>query len=243
MRMHLVGKITAVIAMLTLGCNHGAEALLATYQEGVGGYTMDAAQARQGDPTNPHDTGWNLTVGGLSGGTPAARSYLGFNLTGIPITATITNITLTMTVSDGGNLGSRAVELHLLTETSPPINETQLTWNQYKSGQNWATPGGDFSPTVLSSVAVTQTSGAQTWSSTVDFVAAAQAALNTSGRLEMIVISPTAEAAGFAYKTYYDETATIGDRPILTVGYTLIPEPTSAALLALGGLIIARRRR
>jgi hypothetical protein len=243
MKKHSVCKVTSIVAGLALWCGPDAQAILATYQEGVAGYTHDASIAFNTDPNTAGDAGWNLNVGAIGSGV-IRRSYLGFDLTGIPMGAFITNVTLALTIVDSGgpfNTGTRAIELHEITAAGP-INES-LTWNGYDGVNNWVTPGGDFAAAVLSSRSDNISSGVQTWLSTPAFVAAAQSALSGDGRLEMILLSPTAEAETFSYRGWaQNEDGTVANRPLLSVEYTLVPEPTSAALLGLGALLLLRRK-
>ena len=46
--------------------------------------------------------------------------------------------------------GPKTVEVHLLTRTD--WVEDEATWNIYKTGSNWTTPGGDFNATVIDSI-------------------------------------------------------------------------------------------
>jgi spore coat protein A len=96
------------------------------------------------------------------------RGLIQFDLSGIPATATITAVTLTMT-NDRGKNGSPNVELHRVlaswgegtsvSDANPgkgaPSTTNDATWaHRFYPGTLWATPGGDFDPTVSASVAV-----------------------------------------------------------------------------------------
>jgi hypothetical protein len=87
----------------------------------------------------------------------------------------------------------------------------------------------------------------QTFASTTDFVTAAQDALdNNGGRFEFLLLAPVAETFdGVRYRAFRpnDNDVLLAERPLLTVTYEIIPEPASAGLLAIGGLLMLRRKR
>ena len=86
--------------------------------------------------------------------------------------------------------------------------------------------------------------------SSTGFISAAQGALDSSSPLELILLSPTAEAASsqHQYRFASDDYATQSYRPKLSVAYstTVIPEPSSVVSwigLSLCGLFFTWRRR
>lgn len=72
-----------------------------------------------------------------SKGTSIIRSLFEFDLSALPgfDTATL-RLYVTIASSNHGNVVARK-----LTQT---FVENQVTWNSYSTGNNWATPGGDF---------------------------------------------------------------------------------------------------
>ena len=237
----------------------------------LGALLSDKVQLRLGD--QPDEVGaqnWDQMPDANSGaetvirvgratagpGSNAMRGLLAFDLDGLQ-GANIEAVTLTMTIADTGDGAPGAVELHEVTAALPMTEGTGtitvtgdgVTWNTIDGTNAWATAGGDFSSTVLSSVPGAGSSGASgdmhVYGSSDAFVAATQAAVDAGSALELILISPSSEAGGAqAFWRYAsDDHATAGYRPMLEIYYT-IPEPGSCLLLVLGGVaLLAIRRR
>ena len=209
----------------------------------------------------------NLNYGGASYGivgrisaSGQLRNVLGFSLGDLPAGSIITSITLTIKGerNDSGSSISEDVgfNLHELNSTFVEgvgnvngANDTVggVTWNSSQSGTSW-TPGGDFNSLVLSSITANPEAADEvtyTFGTSDAFVAAAQAALDGDGSLDLLLkLNDTDESEGGRRAFFYhsDDAAILEDRPILTIEF--IPEPASFALLVLGGMIgVVRRRR
>src|SRR5688572_11446035 len=171
----------AASSAVVLGACAAADAAVISYQEGVGGYTHDATQARENEPANVFGALSTLDIGKITAGADANvtndsyRIYLGYDLTGIPAGSVITSVSLALTLKDRGSEHSDTTNLHRITAAGP-IAESGLNWNRYDNTNNWATPGGDYDPTVLTSTLATDgpVGTVHTWGSTPAFVAAAQ---------------------------------------------------------------------
>jgi FtsP/CotA-like multicopper oxidase with cupredoxin domain len=106
------------------------------------------------------------------------RALVQFDLSGIPTTATITGISLTMT-NDRGKAGSQTISLYRVTAswgegasngdvdpgkgTAATTNDATWTHRLYPT-TTWTTPGGDFASSASASTAVGN-SGAYAWTS------------------------------------------------------------------------------
>jgi hypothetical protein len=91
---------------------------------------------------------------------------------------------------------------------------------------------------------VTQNSLTVTFGDSAAFQTAVSNALSGDGMLRLILVNSDESITGshkFA-RFQPDNSATPGGRPELIVTHS-IPEPTSLALMGLGGLLIALRRR
>jgi hypothetical protein len=233
-----------------------------TFQAGVNGYDHLGLDIRENAASN---NGPQTLVGYQSGvaNVHQIRSLLSFSLASIPAGSTINSITLTL-VSDGNQSGNIAgvgsVNLHEVVPNGVATNnftEAQTTWANWGTGgvgTPWTAPGGDFG-SALTTATINNTNAntvldageTATFNTSIDFVAAAQAAFNAGLPLELILVAPTAEANTAASNFFRfrseDFTTAIGDRPLLTIDYT-IPEPTSALIALLAGVpFVARRRR
>jgi hypothetical protein len=225
------------------------------YQEDVsfgGTYQHLGAELRGSLPN--HNSGGEPLI--RTGGSGDLRTALAFDLTGITSDMIITSIRLQMH-ADSIEGGSPFVEIHRVQHAThsmiegafsgAPFSEggpdpVGVTWNRVQNDGSsdilWATPGGDFSATVLSSVTVTSGGASYLFASSSAFEAAAQDALvNNGGLLELILTSPSSAFV----RWNSDDATTAGFRPLLEVSY--VPEPTATALLGLGGLVLLRRRQ
>jgi MYXO-CTERM domain-containing protein len=232
-----------------------------SFQQGVSptGTYANLGQDIRGNAVS--NTGADTLVGEQFGGVAQIRTVLGWDLSSLPAGATITGVTLTMTVNNTGSgtvSGLGTIEVHEVVPNGVASNnmvENQVTYASWKTGSAWTTAGGDFSATTLSSAGVVDSDGQNdfdngekaTFTSTAAFVTAAQNAFDAGLPLELILLSPTAEAATASNFARFgsDDATTAGNRPLLSVTYSVVPEPASAgwAILAVGAGLVRRRRR
>jgi len=179
------------------------------------------------------------------------RGLMAFNLAGIPSNATITNVSLQVTV-DRAAFGADNVELHkLLTNwgegTSAGSGQGALasagdaTWiNTFFPSQTWSSPGGDFSSVVSASQLV---GGGGTY------------AFSSPGMASDVLAWIGNPSSNFGWELRGDETGTqnakgISSRegtspPLLSITYT-VPTPEPGNVLILGMICTAgllRRHR
>ena len=237
-----LGFIAVFVIGLVLFFSSLSEADVLTLQEGVNGYEHLGSYLRSGD---------GFTGAALKnyGGSPqwlvgqhsttsvgTMRPVLGFSLSDIPAGSTITSVSLTITTDSSAGTGLTGdIELHEIIG-SVDMDEGTLNggqsategvmWSRIRAGVPWISRGGDYSPTVLSTVvsfdAVAQINTPKTFASNASFVAAAQAALDSVSIFEMILLSPAAESTpaitNFA-RIVADDSEVIASRPILTIEY------------------------
>jgi hypothetical protein len=182
---------------------------------------------------------------------------VGFDLSAIPSGQVITSVSLTLVVDSGDNSSNLAslgpIDLYEIAGLGDDFVETEVNWFTRRAAVPWATPGGDFNPTVLASVAAfdpTIGGAAQTWGTSAAFVAAAQAALDASAPLQLLLRSSSTEAGlttGEVFARFHsDDSASLTLRPLLAVDFepaAQVPEPSTLVLLALGGLALGARVR
>ena len=271
------GATVTSIALLSAS----AQASVMSFQEGnlvkdgvqiSSTYTHVAAEIREAVPTNNFGAVDRLFIGEGVPSVLRLRGVFSFDLSSLPANATIDDVSLTLTIngarnSTPDNLGE--LELHQLLQTPAEgeLNGTNagsthqgVTWNRASRDfdnnvdNNWTTPGGDFSATVLSTVTgfntdLTGVGTPKTFASSNDFVLAVEGLKDGNGNfgaLNLIVLSPSTEAnpSGDTWASFSsNENATLARRPRLEITYT-VPEPTAAAtcLIGLGGLLARRRR-
>jgi hypothetical protein len=245
---------------LCFGANSSLYGVTISFQEDVsptGGYQQIQNTIRNNGSISL-GTGGSNQIGKASTTTgDFFRSLAGFDISAIPAGSTIDSVTLTLFPRNNGTAANTVdalfeIEVHQLIGS---ITEAGSTWaNRENTGPvAWTTPGGDFSATVLSSLSanprtLVTNASSYTFSSTSDFVTAAQGALDGSGTLYMILLAPVMEAGSVVNRFDFasDDTAGIG-APMLTVNYT-VPEPNTISLLAGMGvagiaLQVLRRRK
>ena len=213
------------------------------FRQGENGYSHAATVLRS------DSTVWNsgardqLMVGKSAAAANFFRSVLSFGLTGIPANATLTGISLDLWThpSQAGTSSVAALELRELAAT--PVEGsgdsgsdsavgagTGATWLNRTATTAWTSPGGDFGPTVLSTVPGfnTTTLGVQkSFPSSAAFLAAAQAALTAGQPLNLMLLSPLTESAATAAFTRIasDDHPTLTQRPRLTLTWSTNPAP------------------
>jgi len=87
---------------------------------------------------------------------------------------TISQISLFMYCYDNSGGAAGTVNVHQLTQASNFV-ESEFTWNIWKTGSSWATPGGDFNATIVHHV----TNGAIGWHEWILRGAGADNSINT----------------------------------------------------------------
>jgi len=240
-----------------------AQASLITFKEGIsptGAYTAPSATIRSDQGNNNYGADAITIVGKTT--TPAVlRSVYAFDVSDIPDGAPIDGATLRLTVSssDGTSISAPiTLELYQLSASftegagnSSGANNGNVSWNFRgpTSATTWGAPGGDFSPTLLASITANPRTVAP--GTLVDFVgepafvSAIQAASDANATLYLVVKSAAVVESANVREIFFfasDENTNTAYRPALTVSY--VPEPASAAVVAIGAIgLLARRRR
>ena len=220
-----------------------------TLREGVNGYTHTATTIRA-DHADWNAGARDLVLVGRNSG--AMRALFSFDLAEVPTGATITSAKLDLWTSSSAGVGTiGALELRALNAT--PVEGTGIgdgtssnngtgtgaTWLLRTPTNSWTSAGGDFSSTVLSTLAgydATVTGTQRTLVSTTAFVAAAQSAAGAGQPLNLI-LSATNESSGgnFFTRLASDDAASASVRPQLTLSFSgsslpqVSPGPTPVA--------------
>ena len=257
----------AVLVLAMLLCATPSQAVSITFQQNVSpspAYLHDANGLFS-------ETTFATTPGGLGAGGETVmrvgaaqpsqggfmRGVLGFDLSAIPSGQAITSVSLTLVVDSGDNSSNLAslgpIDLHEIAGLGDDFIETEVNWFNRRAAAPWTTPGGDFNPTVLASVAAfdpTLAGAVKTWGTSAAFVAAAQAALDAAVPLQLLLRSPSTEAGlttGEVFARFHsDDSASLALRPFLAIDFepaAQVPEPSTLVLLALGGLALGPRLR
>jgi hypothetical protein len=124
------------------------------------------------------------------------RALLQFDLAGagVPATATVDSVHLTLTMSRSVFVGTQGVALHRVTASwgegvsqaageegmgAPPASGDATWTHRFFGGERWTVPGGSFTPTPSATIPVGQ-EGVYTWRSTAGMVADVQSWIQQS---------------------------------------------------------------
>lgn len=186
------------------------------------------------DPTSNHDTE-NLQVGWRDAPqNDIRRSLMRFNLFANPlsgpalIAASIVSSASLAMWTDTRVGGAWTGTLNRITTTT--WIEEGATYNVYRPGQDWATPGGDFTTTG----AVAFTASASSTFLTISGLGSLtqDAVTSRSGFLHLLMKGDTESGAGDFWAAYADaEQSTASQRPILTVVFS---SPGASAITRMG---------
>ena len=188
--------------------------------------------------------GESLFVGmTLSNG--ARRGLIAFDVSSIPAGSTVTQVDLTMTM-DMGVGGSQSIALHEVLADwgegasnsgfpgggGAPAQPGDATWlDRFFGlvGATWASPGGDFDPSVSAQTPV-DASGTYSWSSTAALVADVQSWVDApASNYGWILIGN--EALTMTAKRFASRERSVAAQvPMLTVQFTPAPGPAPAAI-------------
>jgi len=189
-----------------------------------------------------NNTGGNDFLAAGNGGGSPRRALVQFDLTSLPAGAIINAATLTLTVPSGNTGNPSSFDLHRVlsswgegtnTGSSGTVAEPgDATWNsRFQGSLLWNTSGGDLVSTTSASTFVTGL-GTYTWSSP-QFLADLQWwAGNSSSNFGWILISE-AEAINQSARRFGSREDPL-NAPVLTLDYTVIPEPSTLVLTLLG---------
>jgi len=228
--------------------------------EGINGYSHGCTFIRGDYPT------WNAgardqIIVGRWDNSPL-RPIFSYDLSPLGTNAVIQSASLNLWTYPAAGVGSVGnLELHPLLGT--PIEGTGdgssvangagtgATWLSRTGGTNasdlWTNAGGDFTTNILSSVAgydATIVNAQKIFSSSPNFVALAQSALNMGQPMNLLLLSPTTEAGANNYisRISSDDNATTAQRPQLMLTFLGNFAPTIAnsnALLAVSNVPVS----
>jgi|TARA_B110000908_G_C10148040_1_gene399991 hypothetical protein len=178
----------------------------------------------------------------------ARRGLLRFDVSTIPATAIISSATLELTIPSGNTSGTPSFATHKMLTSWGEGNKIgnngdaavtgEATWNS-NGTVAWAAPGAGSGTDYVAGASASTTVavfGNYTWSAagtTADVQSWVDGTSANNGWIMLETTPTTGSARRFSANA----------APTLTIEYTVVPEPTSAALLGLGGIALLMRRR
>ncbi len=243
-------KILVVVSSL-VAATSSTSAEMVSLQEGVSptaGYVADATFVRDMLPGDAHNsTRPNELIIGTSSGDNL-RTLLEFDLSEISNQAggrvvTIDGVQLVLDAYSVYNSNTITVDVF---QYDYDLDETTSTWNNPDGLGNDPNAGGTLG-TFLSGESFSAT-GDVSFADTAAFRTAVSGALGSPDNTLRLILKDHNEGESgvrLAYCRSNEYVTASGDRPELIVNFTVIPEPTSAALLCCGALamICMGRRR
>ncbi len=235
--MKLPGIVAAILFVVAISCPARADLtnLIAT---------ADASLVQSAPDNN---TGGNSFVAAGADGSGPRRGLFLFGIAGaIPVGATINSVTLTLTVPNGNIANPSTFDLFRVVAdwsegdnvgSAGTLADTgEVTWNSRHHGLTlWNTPGGDYVPSVSASTLVSGL-GTYSWSSAT---LAADVQLwrdIPTTNYGWILISQSEGTPQTARR--FGSREDLPNMPVLTVAFTVIPEPSTALLTALATLLL-----
>jgi len=184
------------------------------------------------------------------------RGLIAFDLSAIPDGSIITNVSLSLFLSKSSpNPAAENISLHAaLSDWGEGASNAgdpggagilaqagDATWvfNFFNTSQ-WNTVGGDFRVAASATTAVTLPARTYLWSSAT-MISDVQAWVNDPNSNFGWVIRGNEAVDETAQR--FNSSESTSNVPQLTITYTIIPEPSSLALVAAGALAAVRRRR
>ena len=206
-----------------------------TLRQGVDGYSHPATFLRA------DSVDWNSGVRDqlLAGKTAEAlRTVLSFSVSTVPRTWPVSAVSLDLwthpvTAGSGtiGNLHLRRMTRSFLEgsgdgNTSTSGAGTGATWAKFNTVNSWTTPGGDFDPSALATLAgydATARGAQRTFGPTVSLLDALAASMSANSSLNLVVLAPateTANATNVYTRFASDDHPTESVRPRLTISFS-----------------------
>ena len=214
-------------------------------------------QDAEGDVSNGQGVFLYAGKTGEDAGFRLRRGLIAFDLTSIPPDAVISGATLTMFLSRSSPSAAPVnISLHAATQnwgegasnagnpggTGAPAQTGDATWrHRFFSTSMWTTVGGDFRAAASATTSVSTVNRNYSWVSG-----------SLTGDVQAWVSNPASNFGWFIRgdeltnesAQRFNSSESTSNRPQLTVTYTVVPEPSVAALGAIAAVVcLARRRR
>ena len=236
-----------------------------SFQEGVApdaGYVADSTYVRKNQAdTKQDDDPDDENLIGVFMNTDEMRGLFAFDLSDLAAAASsgqtiqVDSVSLTLT-GRGGGFGSVSDMQLTLHQYDFAFVEADVTWNDPDgdgSAVSGDTTAGGTLATVLSvaSGVNPNTTGPVVFANSVDFVSAVAAALGSGDKTLRLLARRTGGTTtgdGSNLVRTWDETAAVAaNRPLLSIEYSVVPEPGTLGLLAVVAIALAgcglRRRK
>jgi ketosteroid isomerase-like protein len=236
----------ALAVVVVLGAGAAARADIAVLQSVADNTLFQSATGATSNGAGPNVFAGRTTQGSIR------RALLRFDLASIPSGATVTSVTLQLHASQTQG-GTTPMNLHRTLAAwgeggsvstgggGAPSQPGDATWiHTFFSTSFWANAGGDFASTPSATTPVGNP-GDYTWSST-DLVTDVQGWLAAPGNNFGWMLRGDEANFGTAKRFESHEDDVLANQPRLTVEY-VVPAPAGVGMLAVGGLLGARRRR
>ncbi len=165
----------------------------------------------------------------VSTGSDPANSFFRFTMPANPGGGVISQVTLDAACNANGfGINGVGYDIHKVTQTG--WVESTMTWNKYDGTNNWATPGGDYSGTIINTIPSNPCGGLAVYfhSDIMGGAATNPLTLNWGDQVDLVITGHTNAAGSLGM----DGRPSPTNPPTLTITYTVVA--TSDALFFAG---------
>ena len=215
--------ITICLGVLGFACLAGADTITISTDADAGNYN--------GTPDTNYGTGnFNLNAGA------SKKGFFHFDVSAIPAGSTINSVQMKVYVNWVQASDAYYVKLY---KVDNEWAETEVTWNNRKTGIAWNTPGGDYSTLVGDGYGLGSTKGWKTVAAGANLVNLVQGWLDGTIPNYGVVLQREGSSGGQRGLDSREG----GNAAYLSIDYTPVPEPATIGLLTLGMFGLFRNKK
>ena len=259
-----IGLLAVSAPAATISFQNGASNAYVSNYAGTSDTSFDSANDVNGGYNNGNNGGANYIYANQTTTWEERRALIGFDLSSLTGQGlTVNSTTLKLASMAGASPDNVNVSFYPVAAANAgwvqgtngsvvfPANAGESTWNhKIHPNTNWAgspglsTPGTDYINTPAATGVYNPTTTDGTIISFALTPSVVQSWIDTpANNAGLLLLTDNDSTNGYyRFAQYYSSEATANLRPVLELEVTAVPEPASLGLLAVGGLLMSRRR-